>query len=80
MKRLITGLLPLFVVAGTALAVLPLTLAFTTAPDALGAPATARALQLNGYPVPEPVTIVLSSIALLGWTTTLRRRRMNRRS
>jgi hypothetical protein len=37
-------------------------------------------LQMNGLPLPEPATIVLSSLVLLGSTTLLRRHRSNRRA
>ena len=37
-------------------------------------------VQMNGLPLPEPVSIVLSSLVLLGSTTLLRHYRMNRRA
>lgn len=37
-------------------------------------------IQMNGLPLPEPVSIMLSSILLLGSTTLLRRRRTSRRA
>ena len=37
-------------------------------------------IQMNGFPLPEPVSIVLTSALLLGGTTLLRRRRANRRA
>lgn len=37
-------------------------------------------VQIDGFPIPEPVSIVLSSFLLLGATTLLRRSRVNRRS
>lgn len=37
-------------------------------------------IQMNGFPLPEPVSIMLLSLILLGGTTLLRRHRTNRRA
>jgi hypothetical protein len=82
MKRFITALLPLVLLTVVALTSQTLILASGThAPSAVtGASATIPHLQLNGSSIPEPVSIMLSSLALLGWTTFLRRNRLNRRT
>jgi PEP-CTERM motif-containing protein len=37
-------------------------------------------VQMNIASIPEPASIVLASLALLGWITLLRRRRLTRRA
>jgi hypothetical protein len=37
-------------------------------------------LQWYGVEVPEPLSIVLSNLALFGWITAVRRNRVNRRN
>ncbi len=37
-------------------------------------------VQMNGFPLPEPASIILSSLVLLGASTAWRRRRTNRRA
>ncbi len=37
-------------------------------------------VQMNGLPLPEPASIILSSLVLLGGATAWRRRRTNRRA
>lgn len=82
MRRLITALLPLVLLTGVALTTQTLILASGEhiPSAATGTSATIPHLQLNGSSIPEPVSIVLSSLALLGWTTFLRRNRLNRRT
>jgi len=79
MKRLITAFIALALLTGVALTTQTLILASSTHSSSVPMSASTT-VQLNGFPIPEPVSIVLSSLALLGWTTFLRRNRLNRRA
>jgi len=79
MKRFIAALLPVVLLTAVALITQALPLASAASSATIGS-ATVPHLQLDGSSIPEPMSIVLSSLALFGWTTFLRRNRVNRQT
>ena len=87
MKRVIVFLLAVVLLAGAAFTMQ--TLSTGLRPTNLKPTAAARLPVANSAvpraqtaldPIPEPVSIILSSLALFGCTTLLRRHRLDRRS
>jgi hypothetical protein len=78
MKRPLSAIVPLGLLTGIALTTQTLILASGIQSANPGSPTRVPIIQLDRASIPEPLSIVLSSLAVLGWTTFLRRNRVNR--
>jgi hypothetical protein len=81
MKRLFVAILGVALLTGVAFTA---ELWNVRTPDQKGSPSALTAfvtnMQMEGFPLPEPASIIVSSLVLLGGTTVWRRRRTNRRA
>jgi hypothetical protein len=77
-KRIIETVLAVALLAGVAFAAQMFTSRVPARTSASDVTSLAATLKTDGLRLPEPISIVLSSLILLGGTTMLRRHRMNR--